>query len=141
MKEKHRNFLIYWMPVVCYCVMIFIQSAYPAMSQLSDMPFGDKYLHVLGYAILGFLFFRAFRSLRFRDRLFLAFLLSITASTGYGISDEIHQHFVPYRTADVVDALADMVGSCIGAAAYFLFMEKYDIFPKYAWVDKLRQYL
>jgi VanZ family protein len=71
----------------------------------------------------------------------VAFLLSISVSTAYGISDEIHQYFVPCRTADVMDALADMVGSCIGVMLYFLLVEKYDIFPKNAWIDKLRQYL
>ncbi len=75
------------------------------------------------------------------NRLFLVSLLSISASTAYGISDEIHQYFVPYRTADVMDVLADMVGSVHGLLAYFLLVEKYDIFPKYSWIDKLRQFL
>jgi VanZ family protein len=138
MKDKHRKFLIYWLPVVLYCAVIFIQSAFPAMDQFQDVPYGDKYLHVLGYAILGGLFFRAFRSQYFQDRLFLTFLISIAASTGYGISDEFHQYFVPYRSAEIMDALADMVGSCIGVMAYFLIMEKFDIFPKHSWIDKLR---
>jgi VanZ family protein len=141
MKDKHRNFLIYWLPVVLYCAVIFIQSAYPALAHLQEVPFGDKYLHVAGYALLGVLFFRAFRSLYVGNRLFVVFLVSILASTAYGISDEIHQYFVPYRTADVMDALADMVGSCIGVMAYFLLVEKYDLFPKYVWIDKVRKYL
>ena len=74
----------------------------------------------------------------FRIGSFRRFLLSIAASTGYGISDEIHQYFVPYRSADIMDVLADMVGSCIGVMAYFLIMEKFDIFPKHSWIDKLR---
>ncbi len=111
------------------------------MEKMPNVPYGDKFLHVAGYAILGSLFFRAFRSRHFKDRLFLAVILSIAASTAYGISDEIHQHFVPYRNADIMDVLADMVGSCAGVMAYFFFMEKYDIFPKHSWIDKLRQFL
>jgi VanZ family protein len=140
MKDNHRKFLSYWLPVVLYCAAIFIQSAYPSIARLHDVPFGDKYLHFIGYAILGILFFRAFRSSHIENRLFVA-SLSICASTAYGISDEIHQYFVPYRSADVMDALADMVGSCTGVMVYFLLVEKYDIFPKYAWIEKLRQYL
>jgi len=34
-----------------------------------------------------------------------------------------------------------MVGSSVGVMAYFLLVEKYEIFPRYAWIDKLRQYL
>ncbi|MDO9110143.1 MAG: VanZ family protein [Desulfatirhabdiaceae bacterium] len=138
MQSHLRNNLKYWLPVGFYCAAIFIQSAYPSMKQLSDVPYGDKYLHMLGYAILGSLFYRAFRSLYFQDRLLPAILLSIAASTGYGISDEFHQYFVPYRSADIMDVLADMVGSCIGVMAYFLIMERFDIFPKHSWIDKLR---
>jgi len=133
-----RNNLKYWLPVGFYCAAIFIQSAYPSIKQLPDVPYGDKYLHMLGYFILGSLFYRAFRSLHFQDRLLTAILLSIAASTGYGISDEFHQYFVPYRSADLMDVLADMVGSCIGVMAYFLIMERFDIFPKNSWIDKLR---
>ncbi len=39
---------------------------------------------------------------------------SIVAATCYGISDEIHQYFVPLRDADFLDFLADMTGSICG---------------------------
>jgi hypothetical protein len=142
MKENLRKFLIYWLPVLLYCAAIFVQSAYPSVVRLHDVPFGDKYLHFAGYALLGILFFRAFRSSHGGNRLFVVILLSISASTAYGISDEIHQYFVPSRSADVMDALADMVGSSAGVMAYFLLMEKYDtLFSGYSWNDKLRQFL
>jgi VanZ family protein len=142
MKNHHRKFLIYWLPVVLYCAVIFIQSSYPSVVRFHNVPFGDKYLHVAGYALLGILFFRAFKSLQVGKRLFVVILLSISASTAYGISDEIHQYFVPYRTADVMDVMADMVGSCVGVLGYYLLMEQYDIlFSRYSWTDKLRQYL
>jgi VanZ family protein len=32
----------------------------------------------------------------------------------YGISDELHQLFVPFRTADVRDVRADTIGALIG---------------------------
>lgn len=141
MKSSYRNFLIYWLPVWLYCTVIFIQSAYPSMAHLREVPFGDKFLHSIGYALLGILFFRAFRASRPQTRLVVLSLLSISASTAYGISDELHQYFVPYRSADVMDVLADMVGSCMGVTAYFLMVENYQILPKYPWIEKLRQYL
>ena len=48
-------------------------------------------------------------------------ILSITLSSLYGISDEIHQHYVPYRDADVMDALADIIGSIFGVYIYNFF--------------------
>jgi VanZ family protein len=141
MEGRHTNFLIYWMPVWLYCTVIFIQSSYPSMAHLRDVPFGDKYLHFIGYAILGILFSRAFRSSRPRTRMIVLSLLSISASTAYGISDEIHQYFVPSRSADIMDALADMVGSCMGVLAYFMLVDNCHILPKYPWIEKFRQYL
>ncbi len=141
MKDNHRFFLIYRLPLVLYCAVIFIQSAYPSVVRLRNVPFGDKYLHVAGYALLGILFFRAFRSLRPGNRLLGVILLSISASTAYGISDEIHQYFVPCRTADVMDALADMVGSALGVLGYFLLIKNLGFFERYSWIEKLRQVL
>ena len=142
MSPRFRHFLIFWMPVCLYCVVIFIQSSYPSVAHLRDVPFGDKYMHILGYALLGFLFFRAFRASRPETRLLALSLLSISASTAYGVSDEFHQHFVPSRSADILDVLADMLGSCLGVMIYFLLVDRYDILvSKVTWKEKLRQYL
>ena len=52
-------------------------------------------------------------------------MLSILLSSLYGISDEIHQSFVPYRTADVMDALADIIGSAFGVGVLSLWLKSY----------------
>ena len=36
------------------------------------------------------------------------------------MSDEFHQSFVPSRQADVMDAVADVAGSILGALGYML---------------------
>jgi VanZ family protein len=51
-------------------------------------------------------------------------ILSILLSFLYGISDEIHQHFVPYRDADLVDVLADMLGAVMGVCIYQAIVRK-----------------
>jgi VanZ family protein len=45
-------------------------------------------------------------------------LLAAALATAYGVSDEIHQAFVPERHCDVRDAVSDLVGSAVGAAFY-----------------------
>ena len=45
-------------------------------------------------------------------------MLSVLLSCLYGISDEIHQYFVPYRSADLMDVLADMIGGIMGVYIY-----------------------
>jgi VanZ family protein len=116
---KNNLFLFYWFPVLIYCLLIFIQSSLPSPESLSAVPGMDKVLHFLAYAVLAGLFFRAFgKTPATGKNLLLATLLSIAAAAVYGISDEIHQHFVPSRNADVIDAIADIAGSFAGAIIY-----------------------
>ena len=51
-------------------------------------------------------------------------LLSIASSSLYGITDELHQHYVTYRNADLMDVLADVLGSILGVYAYRFIMDK-----------------
>jgi len=44
-------------------------------------------------------------------------LLGVLAALLYGISDEIHQWFVPERATEVLDVVADTVGGLLGAFA------------------------
>jgi len=119
-----KKFLFYWFPILIYCLLIFIQSSYPSPESVPDWPYIDKLLHFTAYALLGALFLRAFRTLRIKNNLKLVMILSILLSSLYGISDEIHQHFVPYRNADFMDALADMLGSVCGVYVYQLLSSK-----------------
>jgi VanZ family protein len=41
-------------------------------------------------------------------------MLSILSSSLYGMSDEVHQYFVPQRNADIMDFFADVMGSICG---------------------------
>lgn len=41
-----------------------------------------------------------------------AYVLTISICTAYGLSDEIHQSFVPNRVFDWYDLLADFLGVC-----------------------------
>jgi len=83
----------------------------------------DKVLHFAAFALLGALFLRAFYTTRIRHHLTLMVALSVLFSTLFGISDEIHQSFVPYRTADAMDVLADILGSAFGTGVYSLWLK------------------
>ncbi|MCJ7773812.1 MAG: VanZ family protein [Desulfobacterales bacterium] len=105
---------IYWLPIFFYCLLIFIQSSLPLPQKIPKLPYMDKVFHFFGYAILGLLFLRAFRTLWFKDRVILLLLSSIIASIVYGMSDELHQLYVPYRSASLMDIGADTLGSIFG---------------------------
>jgi len=118
MTGRLKRIGLYWLPLVLYCLAIFIQSSFKTPGQVPDLPMIDKILHFVAYAIMGILFFRAYRTLPIGNRQLLLVLLSILSAGLYGISDEIHQHFVPFRNADSMDVLADFLGSIGGVVVY-----------------------
>jgi VanZ family protein len=118
MPNKLKRFLLYWLPLILYCLLIFIQSANPSPDQIPSFPFVDKLLHFGAYAFLGILFYRAYQTLRIKNNLQMLILLSVVSATLYGVSDEIHQSFVPFRDAEVADVIADMFGAFSGVLLY-----------------------
>ncbi|MGD2098132.1 MAG: VanZ family protein [Desulfobacterales bacterium] len=113
-QSKLRIFLLHWLPPIVYCVAIFIQSSLPGSERMPDIRFFDKLLHFLAYALLGILFYRAYGTLPLRNNYKLLIFISILSTTLYGISDEIHQYFVPSRHADIMDVIANTLGSICG---------------------------
>jgi VanZ family protein len=110
-----QYFFCYWAPVIIYCLLIFLQSSYPSLKKMPDVPNMDKMLHGGAYALLGFLFYRALRTGPLGSKVFLLIFFSSALATLYGVSDEIHQHFVPSRDADIMDVAADLAGSIAGS--------------------------
>ena len=117
-----NRFFRYWLPVLAYCLIIFIQSSLPASEHIPEFDFSDKLLHAGGYGVLGMLFYRAFNATHKRLSTASLVVLSIGLTALYGASDEIHQYFVPFRSADFMDFAADAAGGILGvamAAAFF----------------------
>ncbi|MBU4288617.1 MAG: VanZ family protein [Proteobacteria bacterium] len=119
-----KKFIYYWLPVIIYCLLIFIQSSYPSPESIPALPYIDKILHFIAYAILGVLFFRAFRTQRFKESINMVIVLSILSASLYGLSDEVHQYFVPSRNADIMDFFADVAGSICGVYIFKLLAVK-----------------
>jgi hypothetical protein len=110
-----------WGPVVGYCALIFLVSAQsdlslPALAGSNS----DKVAHVLEYGILGILWARAAKT-SWPHWTFLLVLASISLFTGlYGAMDEWHQLYVPGRSADWHDVLADLCGGTLGGLGYLI---------------------
>ena len=140
--KKYNNLLFYWLPVFIYCLLIYIQSSWPLPISIPDIDFIDKAFHFIIYFVLGALFFRAMGNIYSESRISRRVLLAIIFSSLYGISDEIHQYFVPGRTADSYDAVADMLGSICGAFIYRDLFQRYDSdYPYHSHIDKIKNFL
>jgi VanZ family protein len=129
-------FLYYWLPLIAYSGLIVFQSHYPAPESIPRLPYFDKLLHIGGYSLLGLLFCRAYRSRwPIASGRSLARLAVLSAAL-FGLSDEIHQSFVPFRTADAWDVLADALGAALGVGFYFALLSFSDPRPASTRIDK-----
>jgi VanZ family protein len=106
-----------WAPVVLYLALIFGLSS---IANPPELPEGsDKDLHALLYSGLGLLLVRGLAGGFDRPVRLTLVVIATVLSALYGVSDEIHQYFVPPRRVEVLDVVADTIGAGLGAVALF----------------------
>ena len=112
----------YWLPVALYAGIIFYMSSQSHPEEqlpsfvLKDV--SDKVLHAVEYAVLGGLCYRAFRWGVSGAVASYALLFAIVTASLYGVTDEVHQFFVPFRESSWLDWLADTAGATVGALSW-----------------------
>ena len=72
--------------------------------------------HFMEYCVLGALLTNALSCHKSLKR---AALFAICLALTYGITDEIHQLFVPTRSSDPMDCVFDLLGGSVGAALIY----------------------
>ncbi|MFH1360975.1 MAG: VanZ family protein [Candidatus Omnitrophota bacterium] len=113
------KFLKFWFPVLLYSGIIFYVSGLPNVKTPAPWPLFDKFLHILEYAVLGFLFARAlFHSAPGAYSQHKIILTTLIFCLFYGVSDEVHQLFVIGRDASLFDVLADGLGGLLGGVLF-----------------------
>ncbi|MCK9484127.1 MAG: VanZ family protein [Candidatus Marinimicrobia bacterium] len=107
----------FWLkvPAILYAALIFGLSSLQK-TPLDEMPFWnfDKLVHLLEYAVFGILLMLAFRSDQIDQPMRRANLQTIIVGILYGLSDEIHQFFIPGRISSIEDLVADALGILLG---------------------------
>jgi len=123
--------LWYWGPVIIWMVIIFIGSSHQnvVVSETHDNLI-KNIAHIGEYAVLGFFIFRALSNKKKKGVLSkYGWFWALIGAILYGVSDEIHQMFVPTRTACVGDILMDGIGAGIGQLfgiiVYISFLNKF----------------
>ncbi|MBL7975246.1 MAG: VanZ family protein [Candidatus Kapabacteria bacterium] len=103
--------IVRFLPVILYSAMIFYLSAQSQpMSPDLGFEMQDKVYHCGAYFIYGMLLIIALSS-KFdlaNSKRLMIYVLGIGGL--FALSDEVHQYFVPGRSAEVWDWLADVVG-------------------------------
>ena len=91
---------------------IFIVSGMPQPPRLAGISFALG--HVAAYCGLAVLVVRALAGGRLTRITSGAAMSALLMTITYGVSDELHQLFVPGRTATIADVCADAAGAAIG---------------------------
>lgn len=101
-----------WLATAGYMALIFFLSSINLHLPSLLPQYSDKLAHVLIYMPLAFLFFVALGKSGLKK---YAFLISFLLAGIYGITDELHQSFVPGRYASTADVTADFIGAILGS--------------------------
>ena len=76
----------------------------------------DVTAHAIAYGVLALAMLRAVTGADSSRITAGAVLLAVALTVAYGLTDEVHQAFVPGRTPEFRDLAADAVGAAAGAA-------------------------
>ena len=115
--QQHSGHVGLWLPVVIYCVAIFALSSFEQPPKPQFLP--DKWGHLILFAGLGFIFARFVAVIR-RVTFIQLVIITVLFCLIYAITDEGHQYFVPGRTSEIGDLIADAIGGLLGALLYGL---------------------
>ncbi len=100
-----------------YCGLIFYLSNQPALPTPMLFPHQDKIFHMTAYYIMAV---SAWRFFNCHNNSSANYIWAVIFTSIYGISDEWHQYFVPGRSADVYDWIADTIGAIIAVSNIYL---------------------
>ena len=107
--------IVHWLPALAWMGLIFVLSEQSGL-RVSDDASVDEPLRVIAhlgtYAILAglLLFALTSRMPPTAQAAVLAFGLAVL----YGVTDEMHQAFVPDRTGQLSDVVTDAIGAAVG---------------------------
>jgi len=128
-----KRFISCWIPVFLWSFQIFALSSMPNPADILPNAlirvlwrttiFEQRLFfllgpvgHLINFCVLAFLLLRALTWQKpvYRYHITFAFILTFL----YGLSDEIHQLFVPSRAFQLRDVLVNSLGAVIGLTAY-----------------------
>ena len=95
--------------VIALYTLIFALAIIPPCEGQASIPYLDKLIHFLAFFILSVGTLYAFRV----TQIFQCILFIVC----YGIFIEVIQYFIPYRSFEILDIIADIIGALVGFKA------------------------
>ena len=109
-----KRSIVLWGPVVVYMAILFGLSSQSSLPQPPGT-LSDKHLHAIAYGGLSALACRALAAGALDAVTPARAVGAVGVAVLYGATDEFHQAFVPGRSSDVLDLVADGVGAALAA--------------------------
>jgi VanZ family protein len=103
-----------WLPALVWTGLIAWLSHQPTLPAPS-IPHVDKVFHAGEYGMLALLWARAVFPILRRYQYGMRWGYVVLGCLLYAISDEMHQAFIPGRSCDPFDMIADMAGAVLAA--------------------------
>lgn len=113
-----RKLIYYWFPVIFCAIFIFSISSIPGKNIPSIFSYQDIVFHLSVYAVFAFLIFRTLKAYNSVKTRFWRLVLVLGFIFVFALTDELHQSFVPNRTASLMDVLIDCIGAASGSFFY-----------------------
>jgi VanZ family protein len=107
--------LLLRLPALLIAAIIWFLSSQSVLPYPQNIVGLDKLLHFSAYAALGIAAGLWISPAFWKRRPVLSLLLITIIVSAYGITDELHQYFVPGRDCDIRDWVADTLGAFTGA--------------------------
>jgi len=116
-----------WLPPIGYALLIFALSSIKSASfPTVGFKLADKFIHLGEYGLFAFILTRFLVQLGWKN----PYIWAVLIASFYGITDEIHQFYVPGRTMEVYDWMADTLGGLAGSQLYRMWAKKFSARPK-----------
>lgn len=120
-----NKFRFVYLPLIIYWMLLLTATSLPG-EDLPNIGVSDKIEHFTAYFILAVILNLAllvqskYGIVKLRSSLFATIIISC-----YAALDEFHQLFIPGRSGDIKDWIADFVATCTGVLIIFLISGKY----------------
>ena len=126
-----RKILFVYAPLIIYWTILFTATTLPVES-VPTFAISDKIHHLVAYFILSALLYLTLIYQRKSKTLFTyAPSVAILIASVYGALDEIHQILIPGRFAEILDWLADFVGTLLGVLLISYLIKKLKYIPRF----------
>jgi VanZ family protein len=116
--------LLFRLPAPLIAAIIWFLSSQSILPHPPGIIGWDKLLHFSAYGALGIVVGLWISPAFWNRRPVLSLLFVTIIGSVYGVTDELHQYFVPGRDCDIWDWVADTLGAFTGALAVMIAIKK-----------------